>query len=147
METVKQIFVQLGVDSGILNQFVIVCVFFIVARYLFLNKLQFILEERENKTVKLDEQAEEKIQKSKVLIEEYKEKLNRVYETTQKKYNEGKSVIVQQEVEKLKKVERNLAEKLKVEQEKLNNEYNKVRNETLKDVSNLASGLVEKLSK
>ena len=61
METFTAIFTQLGVDSSLVPQFVIITVVFIVAQFLFLGKLQSVLETREEKTVKLESSAEETI--------------------------------------------------------------------------------------
>ena len=63
MEIFVSIFTQLGVDSSLVTQFVIILAVFVIAQFLFLGKLQEVLETREEKTVKLENSADETIEK------------------------------------------------------------------------------------
>src|SRR5690606_19029989 len=75
METVQAIFTQLGVDSSLLPQFIIVSVAFALAQLLFLGKLQEILEVREEKTVKMENAADDTLNKVAEMQREYKAKV------------------------------------------------------------------------
>ncbi|HLT22071.1 MAG TPA: ATP synthase F0 subunit B [Bacteriovoracaceae bacterium] len=75
METVQAIFTQLGVDSSLLPQFIIVIVAFALAQLLFLGKLQEILEVREEKTVKMENAADDTLNKVAEMQREYKAKV------------------------------------------------------------------------
>lgn len=75
METVQAIFTQLGVDSSLMPQFIIVIVVFILAQVLFLGKLQSVLEVREEKTVKMENAADDTLNKVSEMQREYKVKV------------------------------------------------------------------------
>ena len=63
METVQAIFTQLGINASLLPQFIVVVVMFILAEFIFLGRLQDVLETREEKTVKLENAADETFEK------------------------------------------------------------------------------------
>ena len=71
-----EIFTQLGVDSSLPYQFVVLAVAFILANFLFLGKLQEVLEVREEKTVKLENSADETLEKVTTMQAEYKAKVD-----------------------------------------------------------------------
>lgn len=71
-----EIFTQLGVDDSLQYQFAIIVVVFIIAHFLFLGKLQNVLEVREEKTVKLENSADETVEKVTAMQTEYKLKMD-----------------------------------------------------------------------
>jgi len=70
MDKLIQIFVQLGVDGSIFYQFAIFMVVFFVLKVVFFNKLLFVLQARESKTVKLEEGASDKFKEAQKLAKE-----------------------------------------------------------------------------
>jgi F-type H+-transporting ATPase subunit b len=72
METVLNIFLQLGVDSSVFYQFAVVAVIFVLAKVLFLDKLQNVIETREEKTTGLEAEANSNFEKIEKMGEEYK---------------------------------------------------------------------------
>jgi F0F1-type ATP synthase membrane subunit b/b' len=71
-----EIFTQLGVDDSLPYQFAIILIVFIIANFLFLGKLQNVLEVREEKTVKLENSADETLEKVTSMQNEYKSKMD-----------------------------------------------------------------------
>ena len=54
-----------------LYQFGIFFLIFILLEWIFLSKLQFVIETRQNRTTKLEESADKKFQKSEALFNKY----------------------------------------------------------------------------
>lgn len=63
VDMVGSILTQVGVDKTSLYQMAVVIIVFIMAKFLFLNKLQEVLETRQEKTVKLESQADDVFEK------------------------------------------------------------------------------------
>jgi F0F1-type ATP synthase membrane subunit b/b' len=145
METFTAIFTQLGVDSSLVPQFIIILVVFTLAQFLFLGKLQNVLQTREEKTVKLESNADETIEKVQKMQSEYKSKIEEASRSALKTANEKKQKIIQKYTDQYK------------ETEKQTNSYvDQSRNEFLRDVEinkekylseaeSLAHSLVQKM--
>ncbi|MCE3013853.1 MAG: hypothetical protein LW878_12375 [Proteobacteria bacterium] len=108
MDTIKAIFTQLGVDSSLLPQFILVFVIFILAKFLFLNHLQFVLENREEKTVKLENSADDTFEKVNQMSKEYKAKIDSANKEAMKVLNQGKTAIQTKLGDELKKTEKEI---------------------------------------
>src|SRR4051794_24833363 len=106
METFTAIFTQLGVDSSLVPQFVIILVSFVIAHFLFLGKLQNVLETREEKTVKLETNADETIEKVHRMQVEYKAKVEEANRLALKTSTEKKLKINQKYVDQYKQTEK-----------------------------------------
>jgi len=74
MDTFLAVFTSLGVDSSLLIQIIIIAIAFFASKLLFLNQLQFILENREEKTIKLENNADENMNKVTKMMSDYKQK-------------------------------------------------------------------------
>ena len=79
METFTAIFTQLGVDSSLIPQLIIVAAIFVAAQFLFLGKLQEVLEVRDEKTVKLENSAEETLETVDKMKSEYNLKIEKAH--------------------------------------------------------------------
>ncbi|MFP5492942.1 MAG: hypothetical protein ACLGG0_15680, partial [Bacteriovoracia bacterium] len=106
METFTAIFTQLGVDSSLVPQFVIILIAFVIAQFLFLGKLQNVIETREEKTVKLENSADETIEKVQRMQAEYKAKIEEANRTAMKATTDKKQKITQQYSEQYKQTEK-----------------------------------------
>ncbi len=106
METFTAIFTQLGVDSSLVPQFVIILVAFIIAQFLFLGKLQSVIETREEKTVKLESNADETIEKVQKMQAEYKSKVENANREALKITTEKKQKLVQKYTDQYKQTEK-----------------------------------------
>lgn len=102
MDKLIGIFQQLGVDSSIFIQFAIFAVIFTLLKMLLFNKLLFVLQLRESKTTKLDEEANETFTKAESLAEEYHKKISVIQEKANNESSSRKEKIKQTEEAKLK---------------------------------------------
>jgi F0F1-type ATP synthase membrane subunit b/b' len=140
-----EIFTQLGVDSSLPYQFVIILVAFVLGNFIFLGKLQSVLEIREEKTVKLESSADETIEKVSTMQTEYKAKFDNANRAALKTSTDSKQSINQK-----------YSEQYKQNEKEVNNFVDQSRNEFSKEVASnkdaylaesqkLAQSLVQKI--
>ncbi|MCK5882436.1 MAG: hypothetical protein KAG61_02010 [Bacteriovoracaceae bacterium] len=145
MEVVK-ILQQLGMDSTVFIQFLIFCVIYFITAPLLWKKLQYVLENREEKTTVLKKKAEETIERAEKIDEEYAEKLDVARNEAQKGFHKEKHDVALAEQAKIKKIE----EELNTEYEGARSEYMKEldskRGELMGQTSDLSNELIQKLS-
>lgn len=146
METIQAIFSQLGANGSVINQLVIVFVLFLISKYIFFNKLQFVIENREEKTTKLEMNADETFEKANKLAEKYKQKVEAAHLKAQQILNEKKSEIQARERETLKKTENDVAAYVETSKAQVKKDIDSKRNEILSESNHLAGMLVDKLT-
>lgn len=145
METFTAIFTQLGVDNSLTLQFVIILISFIIAHFLFLGKLQNVIETREEKTVKLENTADETIEKVKSMQTEYKAKIG-----------EANRAALSNATDKKQKISLKYQDQYKQTEKEVNAYVDQSRNEFTKEVAGnkdkylaeadaLAQSLVQKI--
>ena len=97
MDMLIGIFEQLGADQSIVYQITIVIVMFIIAKFLFINHLQDVLETREDKTVKLEGNTEKQFEEINKIQAEYKEKIQTANKQVKAKLETAKAEIIKSE--------------------------------------------------
>ena len=145
METVQAIFTQLGVDYTLLPQFIIVLVVFVLAQFLFLGKLQSVLETREEKTVKLESSADETIEKVSQMKAEYKLKIDDAHRSTLKSSTEKKQKISQRYTEQYKQTEREVNSFIDQSRNDFTKEVESNKAKYLSEAESLSQALVQKI--
>jgi len=145
METFTAIFTQLGVDSSLVPQFVIITVVFIVAQFLFLGKLQNVLETREEKTVKLESSADETIEKVQKMQTEYKAKIEDANRTALKNSSDKKSKITQKYTDQYKQTEKEVNTFVDNSRAEFTKEVAGNKDKYLAEAESLAQSLVQKI--
>lgn len=145
MDTVAQIFTQLGVDSSLLPQFILVVALFIIAKFLFLNHLQFVLENREDKTVKLEGAADETLERVNKLNQNYKAKVDAANKDAMKVLLTKKGEIQNRFNEQFKKTEREINQFVEESRLQFEREVQANRSKFLAEADGLANDLVKKL--
>ena len=140
-----EIFTQLGVDSSLPYQFVVLAVAFILANFLFLGKLQEVLEVREEKTVKLENSADETLEKVTTMQAEYKAKVDEANRIALKNATEKKQKISQKYTDQYKATEKELNQFVDSSRAEFSKEVegNKVKYLAESDV--LSQSLVQKI--
>lgn len=145
METVQAIFTQLGVDHSLPYQFAIVIAVFVLAQLLFLGKLQDVIENREEKTVKLESSADETMEKVTRMKAEYKAKVDEANRIALKTSTEKKTKITQTYTEQYKQTEKEVGSFV----DQSRNEYAKEvagnKEAYLSEAETLAQSLVQKI--
>lgn len=145
MDTVKAIFTQLGVDSSLIPQFVLIFIIFIVARFVFLNHLQFVLENREDKTVKLESSADHTLETVNKLAQEYKSKIDNANKESMKILSAKKQGIQASYNESFKKTEKEINQFVEESRQNIEREIQNNRSKFMSDVDGLAGDLVNKI--
>lgn len=145
METVQAIFAQLGVNSSLLPQFVIVVVIFVLAQFLFLGKLQEVLETREEKTVKLEGAADETMEKVSRMQSEYKQKVDDASRVALKDATEKKQKITQKYTEQFKQTEKEVNQFVDQSRADFAKEVTANKDKYLAEADSLAQSLVQKI--
>ena len=75
MQMLLDIFGQLGADISLWHQLAVVVLMYFIAKFLFLDHLQRVLDVREEKTIALDSKADEQFAKIEKIQNDYKEKI------------------------------------------------------------------------
>lgn len=145
METFTAIFTQLGVDSSLVPQFVIILVVFILVQFLFLGKLQDVIETREEKTVKLESNADETIEKVQKMQTDYKAKMEAAHREAFKTASEKKQKITQQYTEQYKQTEKEVNAYVDQSRNEVAKEVESNKEKYLAEADTLAQSLVQKI--
>jgi F0F1-type ATP synthase membrane subunit b/b' len=144
MDKLIQIFVKLGVDQSIFYQFAVFVVIFFLLKVTFFNKLLFVLQTRESKTTKLEEEALGKFKQAEKLSENFDKEIQKTSEEAHKKMTELKAESLK-EIHGAQKLEEDRIQKeFEIEKRTALDEVENKRQEILKTSDSLASGLVEK---
>ncbi|HXH75100.1 MAG TPA: ATP synthase F0 subunit B [Bacteriovoracaceae bacterium] len=145
METVQAIFTQLGVNNSLLPQFIIIFVVFMLAQFLFLGRLQEVLETREEKTVKLENSADETIENVTKMQAEYKEKLGLAQSEALKIATDKKYKISNKYIDQYKQTEREVNQFVDQTRNDNRKEVEQSKEMYLSETSTLAQSLVQKI--
>jgi F0F1-type ATP synthase membrane subunit b/b' len=145
MGTIQAIFTQLGVDSSLLPQFIIIVVVFILSQTLFLGKLQSVLEIREEKTIKLENSAEETVEKVARMKSDYKLKIDEANRAALKNSTEKKSKIAHKYLEQYKQTEKEVNNFVDQSRHDFSNEVTASKEKYLAEAESLAQSLVQKI--
>jgi F0F1-type ATP synthase membrane subunit b/b' len=140
-----EILTQMGVDGSLAYQFVIIVAVFIIANFLFLGKLQNVLEVREEKTVKLENSADETLEKVTSMQGEYKLKVDQANRDALKNATEKKQQITQKYTEQYKAVERDVNNMVDKSRNDFSNEVASNKDKYLAESEVLAQSLVQKI--
>ena len=145
METFTAIFTQLGVDSSLVPQFVIILVVFILAQFLFLGKLQDVIETREEKTVKLESSADETLEKVQRMQTDYKAKIEEANRSALKTATEKKQKIAQKYTDQYKQTEKEVGAYVDQSRNEFTKELASNKDKYLAEAETLSQSLVQKI--
>lgn len=147
METLQAIFQQLGVDASILPQFIITVVMFILAKFIFFNHLQQILDTREEKTVKLENSADKQFEEINQISQSYKTQIETATKNALQKINKSKTDITKKFDSDYKAREKEVNDYIDSQRVKVEEEMKTKKTELLKEAGSLADLLVQKITK
>ncbi len=145
METFTAIFTQLGVDNSLVPQFVIILVGFILAHFLFLGKLQEVIETREEKTVKLESSADETIEKVQKMQTQYKVKIEEANREALKNASDKKQKISQNYTDQYKQTEKEVSAFVDQSRNEFSKEVAGNKDKYMAEADALAQSLVQKI--
>lgn len=145
METVQAIFTQLGINASLLPQFIVVVVMFILAEFIFLGKLQEVLETREEKTVKLESSADETFEKVSKMQSDYKTRIDQASNEAMKISSQKKAQLASQYNEQFKTAEREVASYVEKSSNEFEAQLKDQKGKLLSEVDGLSNSLVQKI--
>lgn len=145
METFVAVFSQLGVDSSLKYQFIILVVVFIASQFLFLEKLQNVLEIREEKTIKLENSADDVLEKATSMQNEYKTKIDEAHRSTLKTSSEKKQKITQKYTEQYKQSEKEFGQQVDQSRLEFGKDIEANKAKYLAESESLSASLVQKI--
>lgn len=145
METVQAIFTQLGINASLLPQFIIVVVMFILAEFIFLGKLQEVLETREEKTVKLESSADETFEKVTKMSADYKTRIDQASNEAMKISSQKKAHLTAQYTEQFKNAEKEVSNFVEQSANEFEGQLNAQKGKLLSEVDGLSNSLVQKI--
>lgn len=144
MDLVLSVFKKLNVDQTVFIQFAILVVLFFLLKVIFFNKLQFVLELRESKTTKLEDNANKTFSEAEGLSQKYKDEIDKAYVEAQEKYNKRKSEILDREKQNIKTAENQINLDVEKERAQFVAELDSKKKEVLNNADSLAKNLVDK---
>lgn len=147
MDAVVAIFEQLGADKSLLYQFVIFVVVFVVAKFGFFQHLQNVLETREDRTVKLEGNAEAKFEEVNRLSEEYKQRIHTANKEAREKFDKEKFSVEKDEETRYRSKEKEISEYVDNSRTELLQGLQAKKDQVMKEADQLAETLVQKITK
>ena len=145
METFVAIFTQLGVDSSLTYQFVIIVFAFIAGNFLFMKKLQEVLDVREEKTVKLESSADETLEKVTSMQAQFKTKVDQAHTEALKILTENKQTISTKLNDQYKQAEKDLNNKVETARTEFSNQIAANKDKYMAESDSLSQSLVQKI--
>ncbi|MCF8058082.1 MAG: hypothetical protein K9K67_02205 [Bacteriovoracaceae bacterium] len=139
------IFQKLGVDESIFYQFGIFVIIFFLLKVVFFNKLLFVLQTRESKTTKLDQEAGNKFKEADKLSEKFDKEIQKTSEEAHMKMSELKNKSVKEISEAQKNEELKVLAQYEEKKKGVIAEVEASRTSVLKSAENLSETLVNKL--
>src|SRR5574343_279745 len=111
MDMILNVLQRLQIDSTIIPTFFIVILFYLLINFIFFKPLLSVIVTREQKTTKLEEEANAKSATANQMMNEYKQKLENAYIEAQKVIKTKKSEVIKAEREKYLAAEKQIIEK------------------------------------
>jgi F0F1-type ATP synthase membrane subunit b/b' len=147
MEAITSILdkIQAGTSDSILYQFVIFVVLFTLLKHLFFQKLLFVIQTRESKTTKLDEQAGEKFKEAEKLSQKFDQEIQKTSEEAHAKMSEMKNSSAKEIYERQKAKEAEHLAEYEEKKKKAIAEVEASKNEVLSTAGELSEALINKL--
>lgn len=136
---------QLGVDITVAYQFGVFFIGYLVLSNVLFKKVLFVLKTRDDKTTKLEANANEAFQKAEELAKQYNEKIDEAYTEAQSEFQQVKSKALNEQKEIISAEEKKLAEMVSSETKVFVEETNKSKDKVLSQSDELSKSLVEKL--
>jgi len=139
------IFQKLGVDGSIFYQFAIFVVLFFLLKVVFFNKLLFVLQTRESKTTKLDEEAGEKFKEAENLSKKFDEEIQKTNEEIHLRMSDLKSKSLSDISKSQKEKETEVLSEYENNKNAVIAEVESMKSGVLQQAGDLSEGLVQKL--
>lgn len=144
MNTIVTILNSLKIDSTVVIQFVLFVVCFNVIAPLLFKKLQQVLENREEKTTRLESHAHYTYKQVEDLEKQYLSKINKTHEESQMNTSKIKQKVLEEERNAVKTAEDKIVTTFESKKSEMLKELAAKKNEALKSAQDLSKNLVDK---
>lgn len=145
MELIFDVFDKLNIDQTFFVQFVLVVFFFFTLKSLLFSKLQFVIELREGKTTKMEDEANKKFAKAEELSKKFTQETEEAYSEAHQYFSSQKKEITTREWLRFKKAEESLEKEASEEKQKYIMALEAQRDQVLGQSDQLAEDLVQKI--
>ncbi len=147
MDMVIGILKQLGADETLWQQFLIVTAMYFLAKFLFLDHLQNVIENREEKTVKLEGNAEKQFEEINKLSNEYKEKISAANKEAKANLDLNKKDIAKDLENKYRGEEKTINDYIDSSRKDIEADLAQKKDQVLSEAETLSNSLVQKIAK
>lgn len=147
MDAINVIFNQLGVDSTIVHQFVVVFVFFLIFKFTLFSKLQAVIENRIEKTSKTESDAEKLMDEANRMEDQYKKRIDEVYKVTRSSVQKERAEFLKKKADELKNSEMEIQSFVDSTKKSFSEELGQQRKQVFSEVAQLSQDLVQKLTR
>lgn len=147
MDMVIGILKQLGADETLWQQFLIVTAMYFLAKFLFLDHLQNVIENREEKTVKLEGSAEKQFDEINKLSNEYKEKISSANKEAKANLDSSKKSIAKDLESKYRGEEKTINDYIESSRKDIEADLAQKKDQILSEAETLSNSLVQKIAK
>lgn len=137
--------IQPGTSGSILYQFFIFVILFTLLKHLFFNKLLFVIQTRESKTTKLDEEAGAKFKEAENLSKKFDEEIQKTNEEINQKTSEKKNSALKTILASQKEKEQEVLTQYEGRKKEVFAEVEAKKSEVLGQAGQLSENLVNKL--
>ena len=146
MDQLTAILNSLEINNSIWYQFAIICVMFVLAKFVFIKKLQEVIETREEKTTKLEGSADAKFEEVQALTDKYNEKIVVANRDAQEILNSGRDAIRKDQDALYKTEEKKFDALTDEERKKSEIEVQGYKDQIFKDKDALVQSLIERVT-
>ncbi|HLE11933.1 MAG: hypothetical protein A2504_06520 [Bdellovibrionales bacterium RIFOXYD12_FULL_39_22] len=146
MDAITPILNKLGLDATFFTQFVIIIFLYVILRFIFVGKLQFVLEQREQQTGKKLLNAEEKFKKANVFAEEFTNKIQEAHADAHEKLFLRKKEIEKKASEIIFGAENRAENEFEAKVKEIRKEFDAKKKGLSSDVEKLSEELIKKIT-
>jgi F0F1-type ATP synthase membrane subunit b/b' len=138
---------QLGTDQSIFYQFVVIIVVYAIAKFVFINHLQALLDTRDDKTLKLEGSTEKQFEEIEKIQTAYKEKIRVANKDLKGKLEAGKADIAKKYESEYRSSADEISNFIENSKKEIEADIKGKREKVLADAESLANNLVQKITK
>ena len=147
VETVQLVLVQLGIDNSFFIQFLLFCAFFALIKYSFVNRLLFVISNRESNTSKKISDVEKIREKTHRLLDKFHAAVSSLRKEEFEKMQELEKVYLKKEREAVADTEKWIREFSETSREKFRSEMKDKKKKLEGEVNLLVETIIAKVSK
>ncbi len=145
MDQIIAVFTKLGADITFFYQLGLFLIFYIILKTVFFNKLQFILEIRDNKTLKLKDYANKKFEKSYKLEKDYLSRVKSVQARGHEDLRQEKEIILKKRKTLLEEAREDVERNIQRETQIFQKDVDAKKNNIFSHVTEFSNELLEKI--